>query len=99
MMIHCCVSHCYVPPASKLEDFYVVCVYVPNSGSGLKRLGFRTDAWDDAFARYLGKLGETKPVVLAGDLNVAHKELDLHSPKTNLKSAGFTKVKNSDDAA
>ena len=71
------------------EDFYLVNVYVPNSQDGLKRLEYRMK-WEDDFRAYLKKLEETKPVVLCGDLNVAHKEIDLKNPKTNRKNAGFT---------
>mmetsp|Transcript_26340 Transcript_26340/g.74028 ORF Transcript_26340/g.74028 Transcript_26340/m.74028 type:complete len:313 (+) Transcript_26340:226-1164(+) len=74
----------------ELPDCFVVCVYVPNSGSGLKRLGFRTECWDSAFAEYLKSLRPRKPVVAAGDFNVAREDIDLYSPKTNLRSAGFT---------
>jgi len=70
----------------------VVNVYVPNSGEGLKRLEYRVGSWDVDFADYLAGLIEKKPVVLTGDLNCAHQEIDIHDPKRNLKSAGFTKV-------
>lgn len=70
----------------------VVNVYVPNSGEGLKRLEYRVGSWDVDFADYLAGLIEIKPVVLTGDLNCAHQEIDIHDPKRNLKSAGFTKV-------
>lgn len=71
------------------EDFYFVCVYTPNSGSELKRLDYRME-WDDAFREYLNKLDKIKPVVVCGDLNVAHNEIDLKNPETNRRSAGFT---------
>lgn len=70
----------------------VVNVYVPNSGEGLKRLDYRVGSWDVAFGDYLASLGEKKPVILTGDLNCAHQEIDIHDPKRNLRSAGFTKV-------
>lgn len=71
------------------KDFYLVTVYVPNSGSALKRLDYR-QTWDKAFCDYLLDLEKVKPVVVCGDLNVAHKELDLARPKANYnKSAGF----------
>ena len=73
----------------EFEDFYFVCVYTPNSGSELKRLDYRMD-WDDAFRAYVGELDEKKPVVVCGDLNVAHNEIDLRNPETNRRSAGFT---------
>ncbi len=73
----------------EFEDFYFVCVYTPNSGSELKRLDYRMD-WDDAFRTYVGELDEKKPVVVCGDLNVAHNEIDLRNPETNRRSAGFT---------
>lgn len=71
------------------ENFYFVCVYTPNSGSELKRLDYRME-WDDAFREYLNKLDKIKPVVVCGDLNVAHNEIDLKNPETNRRSAGFT---------
>uniref|UniRef100_UPI003216BB9F exodeoxyribonuclease III n=1 Tax=uncultured Draconibacterium sp. TaxID=1573823 RepID=UPI003216BB9F len=71
------------------ENFYLVNVYVPNSGSELKRLNYRQD-WDKAFFNYLKDLEKTKPVIVCGDFNVAHKEIDLARPKPNYnKSAGF----------
>lgn len=71
------------------EDFYLVCVYTPNSKDGLLRLDYRM-GWEDAFRTYLHKLNETKSVLVCGDLNVAHKEIDLKNPKTNRRNAGFT---------
>ena len=68
----------------------VVNTYVPNSGDGLKRLEYRLRSWDVALAAYLERLGAEKPVILTGDLNCAHQEIDIHAPKRNLKSAGFT---------
>lgn len=73
----------------EFEDFYMVTVYTPNSQSELKRLDYRMK-WEDDFRLYLKKLDETKPVIVCGDLNVAHKEIDLKNPKTNRKNAGFT---------
>ncbi len=73
----------------EMEKFYLVNVYVPNSQDGLKRLEYRM-RWEDDFRAYLLKLNETKPVIVCGDLNVAHKEIDLKNPKTNRKNAGFT---------
>ena len=69
--------------------FYFVCVYVPNSGEELKRLDYRME-WEDAFLAYIRALDEKKPVIYCGDLNVAHKEIDLKNPKTNRHNAGFT---------
>lgn len=69
--------------------FYLVTVYTPNAGRDLARLPYRMD-WEDAFRAYLLRLNEKKPVVFCGDLNVAHKEIDLKNPKTNRKNAGFT---------
>ena len=74
---------------AEFEDFYFVTVYTPNSQDGLKRLDYRM-TWEDAFRAHLLKLAETKPVVAAGDMNVAHEEIDLKNPKTNRKNAGFT---------
>ena len=71
------------------ENFYLVNVYTPNSKNELLRLPYRME-WDDAFRAHLIQLDQKKPVVLCGDLNVAHKEIDLKNPKTNRKSAGFT---------
>ena len=71
------------------EDFYLVTCYTPNSKRGLLRLDYR-QVWEDDFRVYLNKLGEKKSVVLCGDLNVAHKEIDLKNPKSNKKNAGFT---------
>jgi exodeoxyribonuclease-3 len=71
------------------EKFYLVNVYTPNSGEALKRLEYRMD-WDTEFRNYLLKLEEKKPVIVCGDLNVAHEEIDLKNPKSNKKNAGFT---------
>ena len=73
----------------EMEQFYLVDVYVPNSQDGLKRLDYRMK-WEDDFRAYLLKLNEKKPVIVCGDLNVAHQEIDLKNPKTNRKNAGFT---------
>lgn len=70
-------------------DFFVVTVYTPNSQDGLARLSYRMQ-WEDDFLAYLKKLEKEKPVIFCGDLNVAHKEIDLKNPKTNRKNAGFT---------
>ena len=75
--------------ALEYEDFYFVTVYTPNSQSELARLDYRM-TWEDDFLAYLKGLEEKKPVVFCGDLNVAHKEIDLKNPKTNRKNAGFT---------
>ncbi len=73
----------------EMEQFYLITVYVPNSQDGLKRLDYRM-TWEDDFLTYLKKLEEKKPVVVCGDLNVAHQEIDLKNPKSNRKNAGFT---------
>lgn len=73
----------------EMPDFYLVTVYTPNSQDGLRRLDYRME-WDDAFRHYLEELDRKKPVVVCGDMNVAHKEIDLKNPKTNRKNAGFT---------
>lgn len=70
-------------------DFYLVTVYTPNSQRGLTRLEYRME-WEDAFRAYLLALDAKKPVVICGDLNVAHREIDLKNPKSNTQSAGFT---------
>ncbi len=74
---------------AEYEEFYLVNVYTPNSKDGLKRLDYRME-WEDMFRSYLKGLEESKPVILCGDLNVAHTEIDLKNPKTNRKNAGFT---------
>lgn len=73
----------------EFENFYLVCVYTPNSQDGLRRLDYRM-SWEDAFREYVKGLDEKKPVIICGDLNVAHKEIDLKNPKTNRKNPGFT---------
>lgn len=73
----------------ELESYYLITVYTPNSQEELRRLDYRMK-WDDDFRAYLKKLEEKKPVIVCGDLNVAHKEIDLKNPKTNRKNAGFT---------
>ena len=73
----------------EMENFFLVTAYVPNSQEGLKRLDYRM-RWEDDFLAYLKRLDEKKPVIVCGDLNVAHKEIDLKNPKTNRKNAGFT---------
>ena len=73
----------------EFEDFYMVTCYTPNSQNELKRLDYRMK-WEDDFKAYLKNLEKTKPVIMCGDLNVAHKEIDLKNPKTNRKNAGFT---------
>jgi exodeoxyribonuclease-3 len=75
--------------AAEYEDFYFVTVYTPNSKEELARLDYRM-VWEDEFRKYLKKLEEKKPVVLCGDLNVAHKEIDLKNPGSNKRNAGFT---------
>ena len=70
-------------------DYYIITVYTPNSQNELARLDYRMK-WEDDFLTYLKKLEETKPVIFCGDLNVAHKEIDLKNPKSNRKNAGFT---------
>jgi len=70
-------------------DFWLVTVYTPNSGRGLARLDYRLE-WDRAFLRYLRRLEKSKPVVFCGDLNVAHREIDIANPKANRRNAGFT---------
>ena len=74
----------------EMEDFHLVCVYTPNSQDELQRLDYRM-TWEDAFRAYLCKLTQTgKGVIVCGDLNVAHKEIDLKNPKSNRRNAGFT---------
>lgn len=73
----------------EMPDFYLVTCYTPNSQDGLRRLDYRM-TWEDAFRAYLMALDKKKPVIVCGDLNVAHQEIDLKNPKTNRKNAGFT---------
>ncbi|MBO4992301.1 MAG: exodeoxyribonuclease III [Firmicutes bacterium] len=73
----------------EFPDFYLVCEYTPNAQDGLKRLDYRM-SWEDARRDYLKKLDRKKPVILCGDLNVAHREIDLKNPKTNRGNAGFS---------
>lgn len=73
----------------EMPDFYLVTCYTPNSQDGLRRLDYRM-TWEDDFRAYLQRLDAKKPVIVCGDLNVAHKEIDLKNPKTNRKNAGFT---------
>ena len=74
----------------EFNEFYLVHVYTPNSGQVLQRLEYRVNEWDPAFWRYVEKLNKKKPVIVCGDLNCARYEIDLHNPKGNLRSAGFT---------
>ncbi len=73
----------------EMDNFFLVTVYTPNSQDGLKRLDYRMK-WEDDFRTYLTRLDNIKPVLVCGDLNVAHKEIDLKNPKTNKMNAGFT---------
>ena len=73
----------------EMPDFFLVTVYTPNSQDGLKRLDYRMQ-WEEAFRAYLLQLDARKPVIVCGDLNVAHREIDLKNPKSNRKNAGFT---------
>ena len=73
----------------EFQNFYLVTVYTPNSQEELKRLSYRME-WEEDFLAYLKKMEECKPVIICGDMNVAHKEIDLKNPKTNRKNAGFT---------
>lgn len=73
----------------EMDDFYLVTVYTPNSQDQLRRLDYRM-TWEDDFRTYLQRLDAMKPVIVCGDMNVAHEEIDLKNPKTNRKNAGFT---------
>ena len=73
----------------EMPEFFLVCVYTPNSQDGLRRLGYRM-TWEDAFKEYLLGLKARKGVVVCGDLNVAHKEIDIKNPQSNRRNAGFT---------
>lgn len=72
----------------EFEDFYMITVYTPNSQDGLARLSYRME-WEEVFLSYMKGLEKKKPVVFCGDLNVAHKEIDLKNPKSNRKNAGW----------
>ena len=74
---------------AEFADFYMITVYTPNSQNELTRLPYRM-TWEDAFLSYLKELEQKKPVIFCGDLNVAHREIDLKNPKSNHKNAGFT---------
>lgn len=73
----------------EMENFFLVTIYTPNSQDGLKRLDYRMN-WEDDFRAYIKNLDSKKPILVCGDLNVAHKEIDLKNPKTNRMNAGFT---------
>ena len=73
----------------EMDDFYLVTVYTPNSQDGLRRLDYRM-VWETDFLAYLKRLDSHKPVIVCGDLNVAHQEIDIKNPKTNRRNAGFT---------
>ncbi|MBQ4245195.1 MAG: exodeoxyribonuclease III, partial [Clostridia bacterium] len=73
----------------EFENFYFVCVYVPNARDGLVRIDYRM-SWEDAFREYVSALDKNKPVIFCGDLNVAHNEIDLKNPKANRGNAGFS---------
>ncbi|CAO2182614.1 unnamed protein product [Urochloa humidicola] len=74
----------------EFDDFYLLTAYVPNSGDGLRRLTYRVTEWDPSLGNYMKELEKSKPVILTGDLNCAHQEIDIHDPAGNRKSAGFT---------
>lgn len=76
---------------AEFDDFYLVDAYVPNAKDSLERLKFRETVWDPALLSYMKELEKTKPVILCGDMNVAHEEIDLARPKQNIQHAGFTK--------
>jgi len=74
----------------EFDKFYLLHVYTPNSGEVLARLDYRVKKWDVAFRKFIKKLQEKKPIIICGDLNCANEDIDIHSPKTNKRSAGFT---------
>ncbi|KAI9895198.1 hypothetical protein PsorP6_019528 [Peronosclerospora sorghi] len=76
--------------ALEFDKFWVVYTHVPNAGGKLKRLDFRTNQWNKAILREMKAMETTKPVIWCGDLNVAHQEIDIHNPKGNRRSVGFT---------
>nr|GEX58661.1 DNA-(apurinic or apyrimidinic site) lyase, chloroplastic isoform X3 [Tanacetum cinerariifolium] len=75
---------------TEFESFYLISGYVPNSGDGLKRLSYRITEWDPSLSNYIKELEKSKPVILTGDLNCAHEEIDIYNPAGNKRSAGFT---------
>lgn len=75
---------------AEFDSFYLLCVYVPNSGDGLRRLNYRITQWDLSLSQYMKELEKSKPVILTGDLNCAHQEIDIYNPAGNKRSAGFT---------
>ncbi len=83
---HDCEGRCIT---LEFEEFFLVCVYTPNAQDGLRRLDYRMD-WEDAFRKHLLELDSKKPVVICGDLNVAHQEIDLKHPKANRGNPGFS---------
>ena len=74
----------------EFDKFFLLHVYTPNSGQGLKRLDYRVKTWDIEFRKFVKNLNKSKPVIVTGDLNVAHHEIDIHNPKGNIKNSGFT---------
>lgn len=74
----------------EFKNYYLIHVYTPNSGQGLVRLDYRVDKWDIEFRKYIKNLNKNKPTIVCGDLNVAHKEIDISNPKGNKKNSGFT---------
>ncbi|XP_010525508.2 PREDICTED: uncharacterized protein LOC104803289 [Tarenaya hassleriana] len=75
---------------AEFDSFYLISAYVPNSGDGLKRLSYRIEEWDRSLSNYMKELEKSKPVILTGDLNCAHEEIDIYNPAGNKRSAGFT---------
>jgi len=75
----------------EMPDYFIVNCYTPNSGTELARLSYRTEKWDPAFLEHCKQLARSKPVILCGDLNVAHEDIDIYDPRGNEGSAGFTK--------
>ncbi|KAI4300836.1 hypothetical protein L6164_034168 [Bauhinia variegata] len=75
---------------AEFDSFYLISAYVPNSGDGLRRLSYRISQWDPSLSNYMKELEKTKPVILTGDLNCAHEEIDIYNPAGNRRSAGFT---------
>ncbi|GAB2210124.1 hypothetical protein Droror1_Dr00015382 [Drosera rotundifolia] len=75
---------------AEFDNFYLICSYVPNSGDGLKRLSYRVNEWDPSLSSHMKELEKSKPVILTGDLNCAHQEIDIYNPAGNKRTAGFT---------
>ena len=87
------ITVCFATECNFCDAVQQLLACANDAGEGLKRLDYRVQGWDAAFAEYLARLAAAKPLLLCGDLNCAHQELDIHNPKSNKRSAGFTDVR------